>query len=182
MSIIRRKNMQIIAISLLIISFLIPGCATPVYKEILKEKPSYNSKEFSVSKDTLYQASIKTVFAKNFIVESEDQEKGFILAKRSFQRGKRTIALLLQVKIIPDGENKSTIYLNALQTTERSYIADRTRFFMFIIPLPGGGGKEATQIKEGEKVIEDKEFYQSLFSYIDEEINKNITAKESEKE
>ena len=177
-----KKIKYIIAICLLITPFLIPGCATPVYKEILKEKPSYNSKEFSVSKDILYQATIKTIFAKNFIVENEDQEKGFILAKRSFQRGKRTIALLLQAKIILDAESKCTIYLNALQTTERSYIADRTRFFMFIIPLPGGGGKEATQIKEGEKVIEDKEFYQSLFSSIEEEINKNITKKEPENE
>lgn len=154
----------------LLIIFLLTGCATPVYKEVFKEGPAYNAKEFSFLKDILYKATLRCMYAKNFIIEKEDEEKGFILAKRSFQRWKRTIVLLLQAKVVSDGENKSTLYLNALQTTERFYVADRTRFFLWIIPLPGGGGKEASSTKEGEKIIEDKEFYQNFFSEIEKQV------------
>ncbi len=158
-------------IFLAVIFFLIAGCATsPIYKEIFKEDSGYNSKEFSVSKDILYDAAIRTICSKNFIIEKEDKENGFILAKRSLQRGKRTTILVLQAKITANQENKAALYLNALQTTERFFVADRTRFFLFIIPLPGGGGREATTIKEGEKIIEDKEFYQNFLLAIEKEI------------
>jgi len=167
----RRKDMHKIVILLLVVCMFVAGCASaPVYKEVFKERPTYNQKEFSEPKETLYQAVIKAIYSKGFIVEEEDIERGFILAKRSFQKGKRTIVLLLQARVIPEADNKSTLYLNALQTTERFFVADRTRFFFWLIPLPGGGGKEATKIKEGEKVIKDKEFYQDFFKVIEEEI------------
>lgn len=170
--------MNKIGIFLLFTVFLITGCATaPIYKDIFKQEISYNSKEFTVSKDILYDATIRTICSKNFIIEKEDKENNFILAKRSLQRGRNTIILALQAKININQENKATLYLNALQTTERFFVADRTRFFMFIIPLPGGGGKEATTVKEGEKVIEDKEFYQKFFLAIEKEINNLLPAK-----
>jgi len=37
--------------------------------------------------------------------------------------------------------------------------------------LPGGGGKDASQIKEGEKVIDDKKFYQDFFNEIQGEVS-----------
>ena len=147
------------------------GCATPTYKEVFEEKQSYNCQEFSVPKNILYQATTRAFCAKNFILDKDDAEKGFILAKRSFQRGKRTIALILQAKLDSISPDKTTLYLNALETREVYYVADRTRFFLFLIPLPGGGGKEGSQIKEGEKVIQDKEFYKNFFDAIQREIN-----------
>jgi len=161
-------------VCLLCLVFFLSGCATfSPSKEVFKEKATYNSKEFSVSNDILYQVIIKVIYSQNFAIENEDKEKGFILAKRYFQKGKRNIILVLQAKIIPDKEDKSLLYLNALQTTERLFVADRTRFFLWLIPLPGGGGKEASKIKEEEKIIEDKEFYQRFFKEIEEEIKKS---------
>ena len=115
------------------------------------------------------------------MVEKEEQENSFILAKRSFQQGRRITVLLLQAKLTADEENKTTLYLSALQTTERVYVADRTRFFLWIIPLPGGGGKEGSSIKEKEEIIEDKEFYQNFFAVINDELQKSLTT-ESKKE
>ena len=92
------------------------------------------------------------------MIEKEDQASDFILAKRSFQKGKRTTALLLQAKITSEAENKSTVFLSAIEIKEASYVADRTRFFLWIVPLPGGGGKEASSVKEGEEVIKDRKF------------------------
>jgi hypothetical protein len=158
-------------VCLLCLVFFLSGCVTfSPSKEVFKEKATYNSKEFSVSSDLLYQAIIKVIYSQNFSIENEDKEKGFILAKRYFQKGKRNIILVLQAKIISDKEDKSNLYLNALQITERLFVADRTRFFLWLIPLPGGGGKEASKIKEEEKIIEDQEFYQRFFEKIKEGI------------
>lgn len=156
---------------LLLLMVLVSGCATPVYKQVFKEKTSYNSKDYFVSKDIIHQATMKVICAKNFIIEEDDKGKGFILAKRSFRKGKRTTILAVQAKIIPSQMNKATLYLNAVEMTERLYVADRTRFLLFVIPLPGGGGKNASKIKEGENTILDKKFYQSFFEAIDKEIN-----------
>ncbi len=163
--------------SFLLIFFLVGCGTTKVYKEILNDKPSYNSKSFSVSSDDLYQAVLKTVFSKNFVVEKEDKENGFLVAKRFFQKRKKTIIVALQAKIISQNEDHSLLYLNALQTTEKLYVADRTRFFMFLIPLPGGGGKEATKVKAGEMIVEDAEFYADFFKIIEKELPK-VYAKE----
>jgi hypothetical protein len=162
--------MRIFLSALLIIA--ISGCATPVYKEVFREKASYNSKEFSVPQNILYQATSRAICAKNFIIDKEEPDKGFILAKRSFQRGKRTIALIIQAKMDPIASDKTTLFLNAVETKEVYFVADRTRFFLFLIPLPGGGGKEGSQIKEGERVVEDKTFYNNFFEAIEEEVVK----------
>ena len=150
------------------------GCASShVYREVMDEDSSYNSKELSFSKDVVYKAVEKTILGKNFIIEKEDKENGFLVGKRAFQKGKRTIVLLLQAKITSEEENKSTVFLSAIETKEASYLADRTRFFLWLIPLPGGGGKEASRVKEGEDVIKDKKFYQNLFMTIEKQIEGN---------
>ena len=70
-------------------------------------------------------------------------DKDQILAVRSIKKGKRTWILALQAHFFKLDDNKTRLYLNAIETTERTYVADRTRFFLFVVPLPGGGGKEA---------------------------------------
>ena len=161
---------------LLSIVFLIAGCATPAYKEVFKDEPAYNSRQFPVNKDILHKAALRAICARNFIIEKEERGKGFILAKRSFQRGKRTIILVLQANSSFDEAEKTTLYLNAMETTERYYVADHTRFFLWLIPLPGGGGKEGTSIKEGERIVEDKTFYENFFVEIEKEIKKSKPA------
>jgi hypothetical protein len=154
------------------------GCA-PCYRQVLKERPAYNSKKITAPEEIVYNATLNALCKRNFIIESEDLEKGFILAKRSFQSGRRTTVLLVQGKIVPVDTESSTLYLNAIETREVSYIADRTRFFMFIIPLPGGGGKEASSIKEGEKSIQDRVFYLGLFKAIEKEVPFELGKKEA---
>jgi hypothetical protein len=164
----RKEHILKKTVLFLIACFLITGCATPKYREIFIEKPTFNAKDYTVSKEKLFKAVMKVFYSKNFFVEKEDLEQGFILAKRPFQKRKRTTILALQAKITPIQKDTVTLYLNAIETTERLYVVDRTRFFMFIVPLPGGGGKEASRVKEGEKIIEDKKFYKSFFSTVDE--------------
>ncbi len=148
----------------------ISGCATPVYRDVFKEKESYNSREYAVPADILNQAVTRAICSRNFIIEQEAVEKGVVLAKRSFQQGKRTVVLVLQAKLDSLSDDKTMLYLTALQTTETYYVSDHTRFFLFLVPLPGGGGKNASQVKEGEKVIDDKNFYQDFFNAIQKEV------------
>ncbi|MCK4809486.1 MAG: hypothetical protein KAS99_00930 [Candidatus Omnitrophica bacterium] len=176
--------MKKVFVFILIICFLITGCSTTgTYKEVFKEEPFCNSKEFFIPKQILYRKTIKAICSRNFIIEEDNVDKGFILAKRFFQKGKRTIILLLQAKIIADDESKSILYLNAVQTTQKAYVADRTRFFLWVVPLPGGGGKEASKITEREVIIKDEKFYQNFFSAIGKEIeiaSKKINRKQED--
>ena len=154
-----------------LMSLVISGCSAPAaYKEVFNGAPSYNQKDFAVSADKLYLAAVKAVYAHNFTIENEDATKQTITAKRVSQKGKRNTTILLHAKIMSGGEGSSTLFFNAVEITERVFIADRTRFFLWIIPLPGGGGKEATRVKEGEKIIEDKEFYKNFFSAVEKSI------------
>lgn len=158
-------------IALWVILLVAGGCATSAaYKEVFKAKPVYSSKEFSVPSDILFKATVKAICSKNFLVEKEDKENSFILANKFFQRGRKMNVLALQAKIVPEAERVSTLYLTAVETTERVYVADRTRFFLFIVPLPGGGGKEATKVKEGEHIVNDRNFYKKFFLLIEKEI------------
>ncbi len=169
------RDKQVVC-ALALFALIVYGCATPAYKDVFKDKPAYNSKSFAVNRDLLYQATLRAICARNFIIEKDDQEKGFILARRSFQRGKRTIILVLQASVNFDAAEKAVLYLNALETTERHYVSDRTRFFLWLIPLPGGGGKEGASVKEGERVIEDETFYENFLVEIEAEAKKLMQA------
>lgn len=162
--------MKLVTIVLFTCLLTISGCAAPAYREVFQERASYNSKEFDVPVNVLYQATTRAVCSRNFIIEKEDAEKGSLLAKRSFQKGKKTIVLVLQARMDSGINDKTMLYLTALETTEMSYVTDKTRFFLFLIPLPGGGGKNATQVKEGEKIIDDKKFYKNFFDAIQREV------------
>jgi hypothetical protein len=85
--------------------------------------------------------------------------------------------LLIQSKIVSDGPDRSNLYVNALETTETYYVEDHTRFFLFLIPLPGGGGKDVSTVKEAEKTIKDKRFYEDFFKEIEAKIKEDEAAR-----
>ncbi len=148
--------------------FLLNACAAPsAYRQVFKDTTTYNSKEFNVSKDVLYTAVIKSFLEKKFIISSEDEDKGNILSERAFQKRKRSFTVVVQGKITPSSEGRSKLYLNAKETVERLYVSDRTRFFLWLIPLPGGGGKQASKVVEREKIIDDELFYKNFFTIVE---------------
>lgn len=161
--------MQPCALSLIVL-LCAAGCASPAYRQVFRKDAAYNAREFSHPREALFQAVSRVLLGRNFILDKEEQDKGFILARRCFQTGRKTDALIVQAKIMPVNDGTATLYLNAVQTTEVCYIADHTRFFLFLIPLPGGGGKEATSVKQGEKIISDKKFYADFFAAIENEL------------
>lgn len=151
------------------LSIALSGCAAPAYRQVFQEKPAGNYREFAAPLGDLYSAVTKVMCSRSFIIESEDKEKGFVLGKRSFQRGRQTIVLLIQGKFVGDKNGRSTVFVNAIETTESVYVSDRTRFLLFVLPLPGGG-KETTTVKTAERTVQDHKFYSDFFSEVEKEL------------
>ena len=69
---------------------------------------------------------------------------------------------------------RSLLYLNALLNHQKDSLLLTARGFLCLLSLcPQEAVKEATAIKEGEKIIEDKEFYQNFFLAVGKEM-KNL--------
>lgn len=158
---------------------LLSGCATfSPSEEVFKEKANINSRTYDTSINACFDVLKQVILKKNFSLTHEDKEAIRLQASRYFQKGKRNIVIILNANLQPLGENKTTVYLNAVQTTEKLYSQSHARFFLGLIPLPGGGGETAERLKEGESTIEDQKFYEGFFEETDEEIKKLKEAKE----
>jgi len=141
------------------------------YRQIEEDKDPFTSHRFQCSMATLQKAVTVALLTKKFAIDHEDAANGTLTASRYFTHGYQKIVVVVQSKIISNNDHEQQLFLNGIQTTERNYVADRTRFLLFIIPLPGGGGKEVTQSKESEFVINDKPFYDDLFNNIQQGVS-----------
>lgn len=164
-------------VGLIILVLFCASCSsTKFYKEVMKDTEEINSRSYNVSQNVLFPAVIETFMIKKFTIENEEPEQGSITGSRYFNHGKKNAIVALQAKFIKKGDQKTALFLNAVETTEKNFVQDKTRFFMFLVPLPGGGGKQASTMKESEKIIEDKEFYDALFALIDKKIESDAPA------
>ena len=144
------------------------GCSSTkyTYRQIEDDKDSFTSRVYQCSLPALHRAVLQVLLTKKFSIDHEDAATGTVTGSRYFTHGYQKIVVVVQCKILPRNDHEQQLFLNGVQTTARNYVADRTRFLLFIVPLPGGGGKEVTESKESEFVINDKPFYDDLFSDI----------------
>lgn len=161
---------------ILFLIFLVPlvcGCSSTryTYRQIEEDQDPFTSHRYQCSMATLHKAVTEVLLTKKFTIDHEDAVNGTLTATRYFTHGYQKIVVVVQSKIISKDDNDQQLFLNGVQTTERNYVADRTRFLLFIIPLPGGGGKEVTESKESEFVINDKGFYNDLFNNVQSALN-----------
>jgi hypothetical protein len=150
----------------LCVLFMLAGCSYQAQRHILKEDIVTNSTTFDASATAVYTAFVKTALLKNFIIKEEDAQAGSVLAERAVEKGKRTYIVSLQARIFEDAPGKTSLFLNGSERCERTYVRDNTRFLLFIIPLPGGGGKEASSVVESVKAIRDDYFYNDMFAMV----------------
>ena len=163
--------MQKIFLVLMIAATFI-GCSSTkyVYRQIQQNKDSYNTHTFTATAVQLQKALTKMLLSKQFAIDKEDTLAGTIIASRYFSQSRNNIVVVLQARIFSQDEGHQQLFLNGIQTTQRNYVVDRTRFLLWLIPLPGGGGKEVTKTKESEASIEDKSFYADLFDAIQKDL------------
>jgi len=172
------KRLFVLSLGILFLS----SCATfSPSGEVFKEKANINSRTYDASINACFDTLKQVILKQNFSLASEDRETKRLQASRYFQKGRRSIAIVLNANLQSLEENKTTIYLNAVQTTEKLYSQSHARFFLGLIPLPGGGGESAERLKEGEITVEDKKFYEGFFEEIGEEIRKSKGTGEGDK-
>ena len=150
---------------------LVTGCSSvPVYREIEKDNFKANVRIFKATTEQIHKAITDMLSTKQFVITQENKLQNSLVATRYFSKSRDNTSVMLQANIFPLRDSQVQLYLNGIQTTQRNYVLDKTRFFLWIIPLPGGGGKQVSETKESQLTITDKSFYDNIF----EEIQKNL--------
>ncbi len=93
------------------IGIFIFGCGTPAHRQIFKEDLSYTQQVYAYPQQILFRAVINSVLSAGFAIEREDGATQFVLAKRSFQQGKKCTVVVLQIKIAQLAAQKAIVYL-----------------------------------------------------------------------
>jgi len=157
---------------LLSLGFLVAaGCASvPVYKQIQKDNSTYNSRIFTATSEQLHKAVNQMLLSRKFQIDNEDETTGSMMASRYFSQSRSNTVVVIQSRMFSQGNGHQKLFFNGIQTTQRNYITDHTRFLLWLIPLPGGGGKEVTKTKEEEASIADPTFYNDLFDAVEKNL------------
>ena len=147
------------------------GCGGPsAYQQVFKNgtRPE-NSRAYPVDREKCWAGVHRAVLALNFGIDRQDKEQGFLEASQHFKRYRGTATVVLKVTLEPEGE-KIRAYVSAIQTAEKVFVRSHTRFFLWIIPLRGGGGAEAERVKTDEWTVQDPKFYDGFFRRLDQEL------------
>jgi hypothetical protein len=134
------------------------------------QQPGQNSEVFAASQEDCWMAVSRAVLALNFGMETQDPARGFLQASQHFKRYRGTTTVTLRVNLEPEGD-QTRVYASADERTEKVFTRSHTRFFLWVIPLPGGGGAEAARVKTGEWTVRDRKFYRSFFQAVEQELN-----------
>ena len=161
------KVIKFATVLICIVILTLVGCGGNIYHDVFNDENSINVKAFAVPAERCYQSAKRAVLSQNFRIEKDDVQTNSFVAARYFDDGKDTIVLTLSVNVMNTGNDKATVYASAVQHMDKVRVkTDRT--LLGLLPV----GSEATKVKQNEKTIEDKEFYERFFAAIDKEIKK----------
>ncbi len=150
-------------LAIILILFL-SACGGPeVYKDVFNKDGGPNVKAFNASVDNCYLATKRAVLSQNFRIEKEDLQAKSLTAARYFEDGKDSTVLTINANVIAAGNDKTTIYISAVQHVEKVRV--QSERFLFI-PI----GSQATKTKQEERTVEDVEFYKKFFEAVEKEI------------
>lgn len=141
------------------------GCATTLPpSEVFRDKTDINTRTFDFPMEKCWQAVKEAALNDGFCITAENSSSGTIETSKYFQKGSKTITITLQAHLQPLEDSKTKIYINAFQTTEALY-KSHTTTHLIIIPIPSG--TQASKVKEEQRTIEDKKFYDAFFKQIE---------------
>lgn len=162
---------RIIAFTLTGFLFLTGCSGHSAYQRVFKQPEPYNFRTYPVSMKTCWLAVNRAVLGLNFGIDKAEKEEGLLEASKHFQEGKKTTTIVLKASLETAGSGATTVYVNVLETRERVFARSHTRFFLWIIPLPGGGGTVASRVTEGARTVTDVKFYGALFEAVGRELD-----------
>jgi hypothetical protein len=164
-----RKNKTVefmMALIFIIAAAAMAGCGTAdVHKKVFNDEKGPNIKTLAASGDVCYLATKRAVLSQNFRIEKEDAQVSSFTAAKYFEDGKDSIVLTINVNIIAAGKDNSTIYASAVQHVEKVRVKT-DRALLGLLPV----GSEATKVNQEERTVEDRDFYNKLFTAIDKEL------------
>ncbi|HYA90617.1 MAG TPA: DUF2242 domain-containing protein [Thermodesulfobacteriota bacterium] len=111
-------------------------------------------------------AGKRAVLNQNFRIEREDLQARSFTAARYFEKGKDSVVVTVNANVIAAGKDKSTVYASATQHVEKVRVKT-DRALLGLVPA----GSEATKVKQEERTIEDKDFYNKLFVSLEKELS-----------
>ncbi len=161
-----RNKLRTAVFVMFLMAVLMTGCATSGYKDVFKDENSPNVKTFNVLPDDCYMAGKRAVLSKNFRIEREDLQARSFTVARYFEDGKDCIVITINANVMAAGKDKSTVYASATQHVEKVRVKT-DRALLGLVPA----GSEATKVKQEERTIEDKEFYNKLFTALEKELS-----------
>lgn len=151
---------------------LLAGCGGPsAHERVFARAPQrMNGRSYMADMASCWRAVNRAVLGLNFGIDEQDQTTHALQASRHFTKGWRTTTVKLRISLEPAEGEQTLVYASAVERTERLFTRSHHRFFLWIVPLPGGGGVEANRVLEREATIEDSRFYDGLFRAVEEQL------------
>lgn len=159
-----RQNKFNLLLILFLTIFLV-SCATNPYKTALNSSID-NSKTFDVSPSKIYLASKAVLLKRGFIIEKEEPNAFNFVASRYFPSGKDSTVVIVNINVLQNEPNKSTVFISAMQYENVIRTTTQTTLFG-LVPI----GSTATTSKQNEKSITDKKFFETFFNELSKELN-----------
>lgn len=149
---------------------ILAGCSGPSsYERVFERTAQPNVRGYPAGQAECRQALSRAVLQLGFAVEPAGSDER-LRAGRQFQDGKRTTTITVEATLQAQDEANTLIYLTATESRERLFLQSHRRFFLWIIPLPGGGGTTASRMTESVRTVTDPEFYDAWFAAVSREL------------
>lgn len=155
-----------------LVAGLLAGCGGPsTYERVFAHAPQrMNGRSYAADTESCWRAVNRAVLGLNFGIDEQDQTMHALRASRHFTKGRRTTTVQLRVNLEQGESGQTLIYANAVERSERLFTRSHRRFFLWVLPLPGGGGIEANRVLEREATVEDGHFYDGFFGAVEEQL------------
>ncbi|MGC8790853.1 MAG: DUF2242 domain-containing protein [Desulfurella sp.] len=149
---------------MLIFTIFIASCATNPYKTSLNSTID-NSKTFDTSAQKCYLASKAVLLKRGFLIEKDEPNAFSFVATRYFPSGKDSTVVVVNINVLQNSQNKSTVFISAMQYENVIRTTTQTTL-LGLVPI----GSTATTSKQSEKSITDKQFFDTFFKELSNEL------------
>ncbi len=148
----------------LFLTIFLSSCATNPYKSALNSTID-NSKTFDVSAQKSYLAAKSVLLKRGFLIEKDEPNTFSFIATRYFPSGKDSTVVVVNINVIQNSQDKSTVFISAMQYENVIRTTTQTTLFG-LVPI----GSTATTSKQSEKSITDKQFFDTFFKELSNEL------------
>lgn len=153
-----------LSLLMLIFAIFLSSCATNPYKSALNSTID-NSKTFDISAQKSYLAAKSVLLKRGFLIEKDKPNAFSFIATRYFPSGKDSTVVVVNINVLQNAQDKSTVFISAMQYENVIRTTTQTTL-LGLVPI----GSTATTSKQSEKSITDKQFFDTFFKELSNEL------------